>query len=329
LADHERGQSRIREYRRLALMNDFDVVVVGAGVAGLTAAAAAAGRGLKTAVIENLAAGGQVATVDIVRNYPGFPQGVAGYELGPLLQQQAEERGVSFVFDTATAVEPDGDHYRVVCTEQAVTAPVVIIAAGSRRRTLGVPGELEFEGRGVSHCASCDGQFFKGQSAVIVGGGDSAFDEALVLAQHAAEVTIFHKNDQPVAQRDAIERIAALANVRIVGGAEPVAIEGGQGVTAITIRTAKGTETRPCAGIFVYIGSEPNSNFLDGLVQTNEAGRIVTDSMMRASRPGLFAAGDIRANAVGLLASAAGDGATAAVAAAQYLSSRPDTGKTI
>jgi thioredoxin reductase (NADPH) len=313
----------------LALMIDFDVVVVGAGVAGLTAAAAAAGRGLRTAVVENLAAGGQVATVDLVRNYPGFPQGVAGFELGPLLQQQAEECGVSFVFDTATAVEVDGDHYRIVCAEQNITAAAVIVATGSRRRALGISGEHQFEGRGVSHCASCDGQFFKGQPIVVVGGGDSAFDEALVLAGHAAEVTIVHKGDQPVAQQDAIERIAALGNVRVIGRAELVAIEGDKGVAAVKIQTASGTQTWPCTGVFVYIGSEPNSGFLNSLIQTNEAGRIVTDGLMRASRPGIFAAGDIRANAVGLLISAAGDGATAAVAAAQYLSSRPGAGKAI
>ncbi|MFT8245855.1 NAD(P)/FAD-dependent oxidoreductase [Roseomonas sp. BN140053] len=296
-----------------------DLVIIGAGVAGLCAAATAADHGLDTLVVEHMAPGGQVATAERIDNVPGFPDGIAGYELGPLLQGQAEAKGAAFLFETATAVEPDGSGFRIRCGGQVLDAAAVILAAGSRHRELGIPGEAALRGRGVSHCASCDGPLLRGKPAVVVGGGDYAFDEAIVLAEHASEVTILHRGEHPRAQRAAVKRVAATPNIRLRAGAEVVAVLGESGVSGVAFRAGGAEETLSCAGVFIFAGLVPNSEFLRGVVELDAGGRVLVDPMLRSSRPGLFAAGDIRAQSSGMLASVAGDGATAAVAAARHL----------
>ncbi|WJR78223.1 FAD-dependent oxidoreductase [Bradyrhizobium sp. NP1] len=304
-------------------MQDADVVVIGAGVAGLTAAAIAAKHGLSTLVIEQLAPGGQVATIENVQNFPGFPDGIAGYELGPLLQQQAEAAGALMQLDTVSAIAADGASYRVTCAGETIAARAVIIAAGSSLRKLGVSGESELTGRGVSHCAACDGPLFKGKPVVVAGGGDSAFDEAATLAGFASEILIVHRGPHPRARRPAVEQLAAKPDVTIMAEAEIATIHGATSVTGVDVRTRDGTLHKACSAVFGYVGLQPRTGWLDGFVATDTEGRIVTDAMMQTSRPGVFAAGDIRAGAVCLLAAAAGDAATAATAAAQYLHAGP------
>jgi thioredoxin reductase (NADPH) len=296
-----------------------DVLVIGAGIAGLTAAATAASHGLETLVVEHMAAGGQVATVERIHNLPGFAEGVAGYELGPLLQQQAEEAGARFLMDTVDSVHRAERGFEVACASGIVLARTVIVAAGSSRRKLDVPGEAALEGRGVSHCAACDGPFFRGAITVIAGGGDSAFDEALVLAEQAGEVVIVHKGPAPKARRAAVTRAAAEPKIRVVANAEIVGIVGEGEVTGVALQSETGAQTIAAAGIFVYVGLAPNSGFLGNLVETDAGGRIVTDATLQSSCPGLFAAGDIRAESPYLLASAAGDGAAAALGAIHRL----------
>jgi thioredoxin reductase (NADPH) len=308
-------------------MQHLDVVVIGAGVAGLTAAMIAAGHGVSTLVIEQLAPGGQVATIETIRNFPGFPDGIAGYELGPLLLQQAEAAGVAIQLDSVSAITVEGGNFRVICADEEIMARAVIIAAGSSLRKLDIPGEAEFAGRGVSHCASCDAPLFKGQPVVVVGGGDSAFDEALVLAGHASELTIVHHGSAPSARPCAIEQLAALPNVRMIADAELVAIEGDKAATGVAIRRGAVIQSEPCRGIFAYIGLEPRTGFLRDIVALDANGQILTDTMMRTSRPGLFAAGDIRAGSVKLLAAVTGDAATAAISAVHYLRTTSQTGK--
>jgi thioredoxin reductase (NADPH) len=300
-------------------MQHVDVVVIGAGVAGLTAGMIAAGHGASTVVVEQLAPGGQIATIETIRNFPGFPDGIAGYELGPLLQQQAEAAGAVVQLDTVSAITAGDGVFRVICAGEEIVARAVIVAAGSSLRKLGIPGEDEFAGRGVSHCASCDGPLFKGQAVAVAGGGDSAFDEALVLAGHASEVTVIHCGSAPSARASAIAQLAALPHVRIISDAEVTAIEGDTRVTGVAIRRGAEIEHWPCRAVFAYTGLQPRSGFLQGLVALDANGRIVTDLMMRTSRPGLFAAGDIRAGSVNLLAAVAGDAATAAISAVRYL----------
>jgi thioredoxin reductase (NADPH) len=307
-------------------MRDFDLVVVGAGVAGLTAAMFAARYGLEVAVVEQLAAGGQIINAERIENFPGFPRGVGGHELGPLLHEQAESAGAEFMLDTVEGFEAGGTHHIVRGASESLRAPAVIIAAGSALRPLGLAGEEKFLGRGVSHCASCDGAFFAGQHVCIVGGGDSALDEALVLATHASRVTVFHRGTHLDAQQALRDEVAANGKIEIVLQTmiEEILGEkilGEDAVTGVRLRDLETGTTRlaEVKGVFVYVGLEPNTAFLRSVLALDAAGHIETDINMRTSLAGVFAAGDIRKNSVAQLAAAAGDGATAAISAFRYL----------
>jgi thioredoxin reductase (NADPH) len=301
-------------------MQDIDVVIVGAGVAGLTAAMVAGRHGVKVAVVDRFGVGGQVSTAERIENFPGFPQGIAGHELGPLLHEQAEAAGAEFMLDTIESIAPEGGRF-LVRGADTLQARAVIVAAGSAPRSLGIPGEELFLGKGVSHCASCDGPFFKGEEVVVVGGGDSGLDEALVLAAHAARVTVVHRGTNLRAQQSVVARALADPTVAILLDTVVEEIVGGDAVSGVRLRDQRSGEARlqPVKGVFVHVGLEPNTIFLQGLVALDGAGHIETDAMMRTSRPGLFAAGDIRKGSVALIAAVAGDGATAAVAAVRYL----------
>jgi thioredoxin reductase (NADPH) len=280
-----------------------------------------AGRhGVKVAVVDRTGVGGQISTAEGIENFPGFPQGIAGHELGPLLHEQAEAAGVEFMLDTIESITPEGGRFLVRGVD-TLRARAVIVAAGSALRSLGIPGEESFLGKGVSHCASCDGPFFKGEDVVVVGGGDSALDEALVLAAHAARVTVVHRGARLRAQQSVVARASADPRVAILLDTVVEEIVGGDAVSGVRLRDQKSGEARlqPVKGVFVHVGLEPNTIFLQGLVGLDGAGHIETDAMMRTSRPGLFAAGDIRKGSVALIAAVAGDGATAAVAAVRYL----------
>jgi thioredoxin reductase (NADPH) len=306
-------------------MRDFELVIVGAGVAGLTAATFAGRYGLKVVVIEQLAAGGQIANAERIENFPGFPRGIAGHELGPLLHEQAEAAGAEFVIDCVERLEAVGDRFIVRGASESLRAPAIIVAAGSRWRQLGVAGAEKLLGKGVSHCASCDGPFFAGREVCVVGGGDSALDEALVLAAHASRVTVLHRSPGLDAQRALLNQARACGKIEIIPNAEVEEILGEDAVSAIRWRHLEtgAVETKTVAGVFVYVGLEPNTAFLRGVVALDAAGHIETDAMMRTSLSGMFAAGDIRKNSVAQLAAAAGDGATAAISAFRHLRHRP------
>ncbi len=305
-------------------MRDFDLVVIGAGVAGLTAAMFAGRYGLKVAVFAELGVGGQIINAERIENFPGFPRGIAGHELGPLLHEQAERAGAEFVLDAVEGIEIAGDGRIVRGATEILRAPSLIIAAGSAPRSLGIPGEQEFLGRGVSHCASCDGPLFAGQEVCVIGGGDSAIDEALVLADHAARVTVLHRGASLRAQQALLDQAAAARQVEIVVETIVEEVMGEAAVSAVRLRELKTETTRiqKVNGVFVSIGLEPNTAFLRNLLALDPAGRIETDIMMRTSLAGVFAAGDIRSNSVAQLAAAAGDGATAAISAFRYLKGR-------
>lgn len=297
-------------------MIETELAIIGAGAAGLSAAAAAAREGVQVLVIERMGAGGQVMNVERIDNFPGHPEGISGFELGPLLQEQAEEAGAQFLLDTVQSMQPAGDGLRLQCEGETVQARAVIVAAGSARRKLGVPGEEPLEGRGVSHCASCDGPLFRGQPVCVVGGGDSAFGEAAVLATHASRVTLVFREPQPHAQQYLRDAVAGLPKVELIANAEVLAVTGKEAVTGVRVRGADGSEREIAAqGVFVCAGLQADSGFLAGLLERDAQGRILTDASMRSSLPGVFAAGDIRAGARYLLADAAADGVTAAQAA--------------
>jgi thioredoxin reductase (NADPH) len=305
-------------------MRELDLVVIGAGVAGLTAAMHAGRCGLRVAVIERMGVGGQIAAAERIENFPGFPQGLSGAELGPILHEQAEAAGAEFILDTVESIAIDGAWRMVQCASDEIKARAVIVAAGSTPRSLGVPGEEAFLGRGVSHCASCDGHFFSGQEVCVVGGGDSALDEAIVLAEHAARVAVVHRGPTLDAQHVLVDRAAAADKIEITLSTAVEEIIGTDSVSGVRLRdlTAGTTYERSLKGVFVYVGLEPNTAFLRGALALDPSGHIETDIMMCASVPGIFAAGDIRAHSVAQLAAAAGDGATAAFAAWRYLTQR-------
>ena len=302
-------------------MRDVDLIVVGAGTAGATAGMVAARLGLGVVVVEQRGPGGQIMTASRIENFPGFPEGIGGDELGPRLHEQAEAAGAEVLLDTAEALEVAGDGRILRCASEALRAPAVIVAVGSTLRSLGVPGEERLLGRGVSHCASCDGPSFTGGRVGVVGGGDAALDEALVLAEHAAHVSVFCRGARISAQRALLELAERAVNVDIVLHAVVEEILGEQKVTGVRVRDVRGGATRveTLGGVFVYVGLEPNTAFVRGVVALDSAGHIETDIMMRTSLAGVFAAGDVRKDSVALLAAAAGDGATAAVAAFRYL----------
>jgi thioredoxin reductase (NADPH) len=303
-------------------MKDYDLVVVGAGVAGLTAAMFAAPYGLKVVAVDRLGAGGQIINAERIENWPGFPQGVGGHELGPMLHQQAEAAGAEIILDTIETIDLDGAHRVVRGTTDTLRARAVIIAAGSALRTLGIAGEEEFRGKGVSHCASCDGAFFSGRNVCVIGGGDSALDEALALADHAARVTIFHRGPSLDAQQALRDKIAGNRKVELVLDTVVEEIVGEGAVSGLRLRAANTGATRlhNTDGVFVYVGLAPNTAFLRGLLALDASGHIETDVNMRTSVEGIFAAGDIRKSSVAQLVAAAGDGATAAISAHRYLS---------
>jgi thioredoxin reductase (NADPH) len=303
------------------MTNDYDIAVIGAGVAGLNAAITSARHGARTIVIDRLGAGGQVINVDRIDNFPGPAEGTSGFELGPMLQMQADEAGVEFALDTIASVSRIEAGFRIAGDDLNLTASAIIVAAGSTKRRLGIPGEDEFEGKGVSHCASCDGPLMRGMQVCIVGGGDSALDEALALVPHAARITIIHRGPKLTASAVLQARVRDSASIEVRLETVATEILGSGGVTAVGIRdlATGATEEIPCHGVFVYVGLEPNTAFLKDVVLLTADGRIVVDLDMQASAPGIFAAGDIRDRSVAHLAASAGDGVTAAISAVRYL----------
>ena len=298
----------------------YDLVVVGAGLAGLTAAMYGARFGLRTLVVEQMVSGGQVLNVEKIENFPGFPQGVSGFDLGPLVQEQAEAAGAEFTLDSVTSLEISTDRRVVHCCGGDFSGRAVIIAAGSTLRNLGIPGEAEFLGRGVSHCASCDAPFYVGKDVCVVGGGDSALDEAAVLgAGGVRQVTVIHRGPRFSAQNIAVERVSRLSNVEVLFNTELQEIVGDSTVSSVRLRQNGEMRTQDVSGVFVFVGLEPNTTFLRGVVELDSTGHVLVDEHLQTSLPGVFAAGDIRHASSRQLVAAAGDGASAAVAAARYL----------
>ena len=302
---------------------EFDVLIIGGGMAGLTAGIYASRYGLNTAIVEQMMAGAQIINLEKIENFPGFPQGIAGYELGPATQEQAMNAGVEVLMDTVTEVSVDGDYLRVTGDMGgSYRGKAVIMAAGSSLRSLGIPGEEEFEGRGVSHCATCDGPLYMGQTVAVVGGGDSAADEALTLTEYTERVILFVRGVSLDAQQVLRDRIAANPKIEVRYGAEVAEIVGEDTVTGVRIRTADGETVESLSGLFIYVGLDPNSTSVADLVPLDNAGHIPVGLSMDTPQPGLFAAGDIRQQSAAQLVASAGDGATAAIAAFRYINGK-------
>ena len=302
---------------------EYDVAIVGGGAAGMTAGLYACRAGLKTVVLEAMMPGGQVVNAEKIENLPGFPDGIAGAELGPLLQEQATKYGLEVQLSEVSGLEPGQTRWFVQASEGDVEAKSVIVAGGSTLRKLGVPGEDRLHGAGVSYCATCDGAFFLDQVVGVVGGGDSALDEALVLTEYASQVIMFHRRDRFRGQKVLQDRVLSHEKVEVRWNTIVDEVLGDGLVDGVsTTDVSMGEPSRvDLSGLFVYVGLEPNAQYLSGLVELDNAGHVPTDIWMRTAVPGLLAAGDIRQGSAAQLATAAGDGATAAIAAQRYIES--------
>ena len=306
------------------MATDYDILVIGGGLAGMTAGMYAARYGLSVGVIERMMGGASIINVEKVENYPGFPEGIMGADLAAIAQEQAMTAGAMFIMGEASGIaEQDG--YRAVSSDSGdYRAKAVIIAAGSTLRLLGVPGEEEFTGRGVSQCATCDGPLYSGEVVGIAGGGDSAADEALVLSQYAGRVLLFHRRDQLRAQRALADRVLADPKIEVVWNTVIDEVLGESTVSGVrTTNLATGEQgAQELSGLFVYVGLTPNAGLAQGLLETDGGGHIPVNASMETAIPGVYAAGDIRQHSSSQLVSAAGDGATAAIAAYRYISGR-------
>jgi thioredoxin reductase (NADPH) len=268
--------------------------------------------------------GGAIMNTERVEDFPGFPDGIAGFELGPRLQEQVTNAGGAVEMGEATRVEQRGADWVVATGSDELVSSAVIVATGSGPRKLGVEREDEFEGKGLSRCASCDGPLFGGKLVAMVGGGDSALLETLELTGHDVRVVLIHPDEALRGQETYRRRVSESASVEIRHGSTLDAILGDGQVSGVRVRELASGESHdvPVDGLFVHVGRLPSTAWLDGVLALDTGGHIPTDIWMRTEAPGLFAAGDVRANAAGQAASAAGDGATAAVAAHRYLAER-------
>ena len=306
------------------MAKEYDVLIVGGGLAGLTAGIYAARYGLRTGIIEQMMGGAQIINLEKIENFPGFPEGISGAELGPAAQEQAMNAGAEFIMAEASNVSKDGGYQVVHSDAGDYRAKAVIVAAGSTLRKMGIPGEDEFSGRGVSHCATCDGPMFMGETVGVVGGGDSAADEALTLTQYAGKVMLFHRRAEFRAQKVLQDRLVRNPKIEIVWNALVQEIIGEDTVSGVQIRNhiTNFEETIGLTGMFVYVGLEPNSALVRGIAKTDNSGHIQVNLSMETSSPGLYAVGDIRQNSACQLVSAAGDGATAAISAFRFIKSK-------
>ena len=301
-------------------MAKYEVIIIGGGPAGLTAGLYASRAGLKSLLVERGIVGGQIVNATLVENYPGFPQGISGAELGSLMHQQAVKYGLEVVTAEVKGTA-QGQPYSISTTERDFEAKAIIIAAGSEYRKLGVLGEERLTGHGVSYCATCDGFFFRDREVAVAGGGDTAITDALELTRHAKKVYVIHRRDQLRAAKVLRERALGQPKLEFIWTTVVEEILGEKLLSGLKLRNVKTGQHSilEVAGVFVAVGLMPNSRSFFKIVDLDDAGYIITDETMATSAPGVFAAGDIRRNSPRQVSSAVGDGATAAMSAFRYI----------
>jgi thioredoxin reductase (NADPH) len=303
----------------------YDVIVIGGGPAGLTAAIYA-GRAARTAlVLGSTMQGGQIATTNMVENYPGFPGGINGFELATAFVKQAEEFGAQIVSKAAVEVDLSQRPFTVKTREESYQGQSVIIATGAFPRKLNIPGEKAFFGRGVSTCATCDGFFYRDKTAVVIGGGDSAIDEGLFLTKFAKKVIVIHRRDELRASKQLQERGFANEKMHFVWDSVATEILGDEAVTGVRVKNVKTGETQviDTDGVFVYVGLIPATKIVEGQVDMDESGYVTVDEARQTSVEGVFAAGDVQNPQFRQVVIAAGSGAIAAIQADRFLSEHP------
>jgi thioredoxin reductase (NADPH) len=304
----------------------YDVIVIGGGPAGLTAGLYTSRAGLRTLLVERLMPGGLAATTDVVENYPGFPEGIAGPELMQRFEEQAVRFGLEIRMAQVQAISVRGRDRVVSVGDEELVAGALIIASGSSPRKLGVPGEEAFRGRGVSYCATCDGPLYRDAVLAMVGGGDSAVKEGIFLTKFARKVYLIHRRDQ--LRASGVTRDRALSNEKIefVWDSVVEEIVGDRMVSGVRVRNVKTREqsTLPVDGVFIFVGTEPNTDFVKGILKLDEKGTLVTNRDTQTLVPGIFAAGDVQEAFAQQIAVAVGHGAQAAMMAEHYLAEQRD-----
>ena len=300
-----------------------DLLIVGAGPAGLSAAIYAARSGMSFTILEQMAPGGQAATTHHIENYPGFADGIGGVDLAMAMQAQAQNLGAVFAYEPVEKMELTGREKKIITAQNTYTARAVILAMGAQPRTLGLPGEEAMRGRGVSYCATCDGFFFKGKRTVIIGGGDTALQDAQYLSNLCENVTILHRRNEFRAAKRLQDKARGLSNVTMMTPYVPVSIQQKEGMVSGLI--AEHVETKEqkridCDGIFIAAGYLPQNEMVKGQVTLTEAGYIQTDARKKTNLPGVYAIGDISTTPLRQVVTACADGAVAVASAEQYLS---------
>ena len=302
----------------------YEVIIIGGGPAGLTAGLYTSRSRLQTLLIEIGLLGGQMTTTEVIENYPGFPQGIHGDELSRLMEEQSKRFGLEVISEEAVEVIMDGEIKVVKANDTTYHCKALIICTGNEWRKLGVSGEKEFTGKGVSYCATCDGAFFQDCQIIVVGGGDSALTEALYLTKFAREITIIHRRDALRGTKIYQERVFANPKIKLLWNSVVQEIKGDSVVQSVLVKNVKTGEMSEVKteGVFLFVGLSPRTEFLHGLVNLDAAGYIITDENCETSVEGIFAAGDCRKKLLRQVATAVGDGATAAFATEKYLEDR-------
>ena len=303
------------------MAKEYDIVIIGAGPAGLAAGLYAARARRKTLLIEKNITGGQIALTAAIENYPGIVD-INGFDLGQAMQQQAETYGMETAYAAVEAIEPQEDKRHLIRTNEGdYLAKALIITSGADYNRLNVPGEERLTGRGVSYCATCDAAFFKDMEVAVVGGGDAAMDEGLFVARYASKVYVIHRRDQLRASAVLQERAFANPKLSFIWNTVVEEIRGEEAVESLRLRNVVTGEESDLtvAAVFIFIGQTPNTSFLDGLVEMDGGKHVIVNAWMETSTPGVFAAGDVRNDSARQVISAAGDGATAATRADHYI----------
>mgnify|MGYP000943483575 FL=1 len=298
-----------------------NVIIIGSGPAGLTAAIYAGRANLQPLVISGMERGGQVTLTNDLENFPGFPNGLGGFEMYQLLEQQAIKFGAEMLYEVVTGVELEGEIKKVKTADQVYEAKTVIVATGSNPKRLGVPGEDAYIGKGVSYCATCDGFFFSGKQVAVIGGGNSALDEGLFLTRFAAKVTLIHRRDRLRADAILQERAQANEKMDFIWDSVVEEVKGEGSVNALKLKNVKtgATTDFPVDGVFVFIGHHPNTDLFAGKLQLDEGGYLVTDRRMHTNLPGVFGCGDVQDSVYRQAITAAGTGCQAAIEAERYI----------
>ncbi|MDI6701100.1 MAG: thioredoxin-disulfide reductase [bacterium] len=301
--------------------NSYDLIIIGGGPAGLSAAIYSGRARLNTLVVEELIVGGQSSTTETIENYPGFPDGIGGYELAQKMEEQAKRFGVKFLFEKVERTELDGKEKKVYIANKIYKAKSVIISSGASPRRLNVPGSEKFHGKGISYCATCDGALFADKKVIIVGGGNSAVEEGLFMMRFTKDITFVQDLPYLTAEKILQERLLQNSDIKIYYNSEILSINGEDRIESMSVKDKNSGEKFDIKtdGIFVYIGLVPKTDFLDSKVELNEYGYIRVDKDLKTNLEGVFAAGDVIEKSFRQVITAAADGALAAKSAEKYL----------